>query len=263
MKKAIRSCPKCGDQMKKILYGMPSPDVLESDEYIIAGCMLGPDAPQIGCPSCGYETQPGGRTYRTEFTKPIYKPGTEDWDEPEIIQRKIDLVTASDEEVWALSDGLFQARLELLHRGVDEKQINDRYLQEENWSFMPFKPYAEVLVYVDSATKEPLMASWFFAHESTHGFCFIQAGGEQWDTVGTTNQFHDLMLSLKREALETWHVAADDSYPAPDGPPTHLSSPAVRAVIEGKYPKFGPRDSKQERPILWPYWFESDRSFWG
>lgn len=54
------SCPKCQQVggIKKILYGMPSSD-FDFDKYIVGGCCVTDEEPEIGCVKCGWEGMHG------------------------------------------------------------------------------------------------------------------------------------------------------------------------------------------------------------
>ena len=49
------SCPGCGTlgSVREIVYGMPGPD-FEFDKYIVGGCCVTDDDPDIGCRECGW-----------------------------------------------------------------------------------------------------------------------------------------------------------------------------------------------------------------
>jgi hypothetical protein len=50
-------CPHCGsDRVIPIMYGLPIPDLVaaeERGEVILAGCVIGEDAPAFHCSACG------------------------------------------------------------------------------------------------------------------------------------------------------------------------------------------------------------------
>ena len=49
-------CPGCGasESVREILYGMPGSD-FEFDKYIVGGCCVTDNDPDIGCKECGWE----------------------------------------------------------------------------------------------------------------------------------------------------------------------------------------------------------------
>ena len=49
-------CPGCGSLggVREIVYGMPGPD-FEFDKYIVGGCCVTENDPDIGCKECGWE----------------------------------------------------------------------------------------------------------------------------------------------------------------------------------------------------------------
>lgn len=54
------SCPSCGQkgQLKKIIYGMPVQD-FDFEKYIVGGCCVTGQDPEIGCVECGWEGMRG------------------------------------------------------------------------------------------------------------------------------------------------------------------------------------------------------------
>lgn len=49
------SCPSCGEKggLKKIMYGMPGED-FEFERYIVGGCIVTDEDPEIGCVKCDW-----------------------------------------------------------------------------------------------------------------------------------------------------------------------------------------------------------------
>ncbi len=54
-----RRCPRCdSDEVVPILYGMPSPEMVEASrrgEMALGGCVVFPEAPNRTCRNCGHE----------------------------------------------------------------------------------------------------------------------------------------------------------------------------------------------------------------
>jgi len=50
------NCRVCGahDSLRKTVYGMPGPD-FEFEKYIVGGCCVTENDPDIGCRKCGWE----------------------------------------------------------------------------------------------------------------------------------------------------------------------------------------------------------------
>lgn len=49
-------CPRCGATSRSIIYGMPSPDLFESDDVVLGGCVVVDDEPaDYQCSGCGHE----------------------------------------------------------------------------------------------------------------------------------------------------------------------------------------------------------------
>ena len=55
-KTASFKCPGCGasGSIREIVYGMPGSD-FEFDKYIVGGCCVTDNDPDIGCKECGWE----------------------------------------------------------------------------------------------------------------------------------------------------------------------------------------------------------------
>ena len=45
-------CEDCGSNMKRIVYGLASPEVFENPNFIIGGCLMSEDNPRWGCAAC-------------------------------------------------------------------------------------------------------------------------------------------------------------------------------------------------------------------
>lgn len=54
------SCPSCGVKggLKRILNGMPDSD-FDFEKYIVGGCCVTDNDPEIGCVKCGWEGMRG------------------------------------------------------------------------------------------------------------------------------------------------------------------------------------------------------------
>ena len=50
------SCPSCGvvGVLKRIVYGMPNSD-FDFEKYIVGGCCVTDNDPEIGCVKCGWK----------------------------------------------------------------------------------------------------------------------------------------------------------------------------------------------------------------
>ena len=51
----IKKCPKCGNKLTEIIYGMPSPELFEAakrGEVILGGCCECYDDPEYRCKKC-------------------------------------------------------------------------------------------------------------------------------------------------------------------------------------------------------------------
>jgi len=262
-----RSCPKCGNKLKAIMYGMVDSETADNPDVILGGCAVDGNEPFLGCSDCGFEGFPGGRTYRTFHTKPGYKPGTENSKSPEIITREFDLVSASTEELWGWSDGLFEARLELLHRGVSNQQIQDAYLENENWDFMPFDPFETILCYFSRLTGKVLGFGIFYAHAKFQAAHHLGQGDSRWNMLTSSTEFLEVLMKHESEGLETWKVDFDgmDSAEAYSEEMSTLGSEFLVSCLANNWaldPAGFPREMRQlDRPILWPFWF--DRSLLG
>lgn len=51
-----RACPSCGEigSLRKILYGLPD-ETFDHEKYIVGGCLVSHNDPQVGCVECGWE----------------------------------------------------------------------------------------------------------------------------------------------------------------------------------------------------------------
>jgi len=54
------SCPQCKTvgKLKKIVFGMPGED-FDFEKYIVGGCVITGDDPEIGCAECRWEGKRG------------------------------------------------------------------------------------------------------------------------------------------------------------------------------------------------------------
>jgi O-acetyl-ADP-ribose deacetylase (regulator of RNase III) len=50
-----KRCPDCNGKALPVFYGLMAIPPTEENDYLIGGCMLGPDAAQWGCRECGIE----------------------------------------------------------------------------------------------------------------------------------------------------------------------------------------------------------------
>ena len=51
----MKKCPKCGNNLTEIIYGMPAPELFEAaerGEVILGGCCLSGDDPKYHCKKC-------------------------------------------------------------------------------------------------------------------------------------------------------------------------------------------------------------------
>lgn len=257
-----RKCPQCGNKLLRIVYGMVDPSVLDDPDTIVGGCDINGIEPWLGCSQCDFRGFPGGRTYKTFHTKPGYKPGTENSENPEVIQREFDLLRATNEQLWGWSDGLFEARLELLHRGISEQEIFDAYLENELWQFMPFKPFEIALVYYSRPRGKVLGIGLFYAHERFQAANHLGGNKTTWASLHSPKLFLDTLLPHKSEGLETWELDlrdldTSDAYWESE---TDCGSAFIRACLEKDW-SVDPADFSElvgqfERPILWPHWLE-------
>ena len=256
-----RKCPNCGNELVPIVYGMVDPSARNDPKTIIGGCEIDGNEPWLGCTWCDFRGYPGGRTYKTFHTKPGYKPGTENSNNPEIIQREFDLLSARDEELWGWSDGLFEARLELLHRGVSEQEILNAYFENEHWQFMPFKPYEMALVYYSRPRKMVLGIGLFYAHERFQAAHHLTPEDTSWVAL-SPQIFIKRLVAHKSEGLETWELNLEnlDTSDAYWEGESDFGSEFVAACLAKNWSvdpaDFGGALGQWERPILWPYWLE-------
>jgi O-acetyl-ADP-ribose deacetylase (regulator of RNase III) len=50
-----KRCPECNGKAIPVFYGLMATPPTEANDYLIGGCMFGPDAPQWGCRECEIE----------------------------------------------------------------------------------------------------------------------------------------------------------------------------------------------------------------
>lgn len=53
-----KKCPKCGERLIEIIYGMPGSDLFEAEErgeVILGGCCLSGDDPKYHCKNCNID----------------------------------------------------------------------------------------------------------------------------------------------------------------------------------------------------------------
>ncbi len=257
-----RKCSQCGNELVRIVYGMVDPSLLDDRKTMLGGCEIDGNEPWLGCPECGFRGYPGGRTYKTFHTKPGYKPGTENSKNPEIIQREFDLPSATFDQLWGWSDGLFEARLELMHRGVSEREILHAYYENEHWQYMPFKPDETALVYYSKPRQMVLGIGLFYAHEKFQAAHHLTPDDDNWVTLYSPQFFIDRLVAHKSEGLETWELDltdldTSDAYWEGE---TDFGSTFIANCLEKNWSvnpaDFGGLLEQCDRPILWPYWLE-------
>ena len=45
-------CPKCGEQLREIIYGMATEDMFNNPNYVLGGCIIEEDAADYHCLTC-------------------------------------------------------------------------------------------------------------------------------------------------------------------------------------------------------------------
>ena len=257
-----RQCPQCGAILKKIQYGLTAPGDADPDA-VVGGCEIDGCEPWLGCSRCDYRGFPGGRTYKTLHTKPGYRPGTENSANPEIIQRQFNLLTANEDQLWGWSDGLFEARLELLHRGVSKEELNAAYEKNwEHWTFMPFDPHEEILVHFSRPQEKVLGVTIYFAQEKVQHALTLEADSTTWKPFESSHDFRKTVLGFKVEGVETWLLESQslETENAYWGDECDLNSAFIKSLSPSGW-RSDPRDFTDELiglrfPILWPHWYE-------
>ena len=54
----MKKCPKCGEKLIEIVYGMPGPELFEASEQgevILGGCCIGDEDPGYRCKKCKFD----------------------------------------------------------------------------------------------------------------------------------------------------------------------------------------------------------------
>ena len=255
-------CPDCGSAVKPIVYGM----VAGPGDYIIGGCMVDGTEPHFGCETCGWQGYPGGRTYQTVFYKSKIVPGTEEQNPRHYFNVKFDVVAANTEDLWEWAAGLFEARLELLHRGVPRELIEEKEREIDHWESLPFDLKEEVIAYYNPETQRVKAVAYFYAEGAIHGVVYRKPGQKEWMHFDNRADFQKTLTSFKADALESWALDfnselaetivlwGDSSLgnPALELLETTDSLP-IRTLFENS--------DQFERPILWPWWFEPANAF--
>jgi hypothetical protein len=259
---ANRKCPDCGNPLQRIIYGMVDSAVAADPSVIIGGCDINGTEPYLGCRHCGFQGFPGGRTYKTFHTKPGYKPGTENSPNPEVITREFNLLTASLEQLWAWSDGLFEARLELMHRGLSKEELEEAYRINEHWDFMPLEPVEKILCYYSRPEERVLGVGIFFADQKMQAALHLSPNSSKWRALASPGEFVDTLRKHKSEGLETWEFVSDnlDSGDAYWEGESSLGSEFLTECVERGW-KVDPglfihELAQLNRPILWPHWLD-------
>lgn len=253
-----KNCPDCKSQLKPIVYGLVTEESVKNGEVIVGGCLVDGNEPHFGCSNCGYQGFPGGRTYKTKHRKPKYKPGTENSDQPEIIQVVFDVVAATDEQLWGWAEGLWEARLELLHRGVSRDAIEKHALETENWDAMPFEETELGIVQYNPTTRRIIGIGIFYAHGKTQAYTYRLPGMENWGTCLTVGDFRHIQANFPKEAnLETWQLILKpgQSEDAFWGESTDLNHPLVMTMLasqEISKEQLEKHAPQFERFFIWP-----------
>jgi hypothetical protein len=169
-----------------------------------------------------------------------------------------DVVAATDEQLWGWSEGLWEARLELLHRGVPREVIEQHGLEVDNWDAMPFDETELGIIQYDPVSQKIIGIEIFYAHGKTQAYSYRLPGMDKWDSCFTVGDFHHVQENFPREAnLETWQLILKEgqSEDAFWGEDTDLDHPLVKsmlaseAVDKEKMEAFAPQF---ERFFIWP-----------
>lgn len=231
-----QKCPDCGAALKRVTYSRDDLEAIHLGFVIQGVADVDGKEPHIGCDRCGYRGNPGGRTYQTQHTKPGYQPGTENSDNPVIIQVLFDVVEAPEEYLWGWAEGLFEARLELVHRGHSEEEIEEYGYDQENWDAMPFHPTEYVFIQYDPQTMLVVGACIFYAHGRSQAFAYRLPNMPSWDTCLTTGDFDEVMKNFPRSAgLQTWTLKVDPDATGDAfwGDDTNLGSEIIDSMVAG------------------------------
>lgn len=262
-----RKCPKCGNGLVPIIYGMVDQATANDPSVMIGGCLIDGTEPHAGCRSCGWQGFPGGRSYKTSFTKPKLVQLSDDPDDTGVREVTFDVLSAKPEELMVWSAGLFEARLELIHRGLmSVEALEELEFENEHWESMPFEQKEATIAYIDSETSEVLAVAMFFSHKKWHMFSYAKFGLDDWDTASSQTDFTQLVVSWKRASLESWEIKTLSTSTSPEGDSSKETwgSPVIEAVwLNQKVSRDLLEEQGQQyaRPILWPWWFEPSEAF--
>ena len=261
-----RNCPKCGKTLVPIVYGMVDQATASDPSVIIGGCLIDGNQPYLGCLSCGWQGFPGGRSYKTRFTQ---RKLVQLSDDPDTGIRDVtfDVVEATPGELFVWAAGLFEARLELLHRGLTTiEELEHLEIENDHWEPMPFEQKEATIAYYDPKTSLVLAVAMFFSRENSHVFTYAESGLDDWDMVSSRKEFMDLVLSWKRESLESWEIKTLSTSTAPegDGSKETWGSPVIEAIWLNRQVArslLEEQGQQYSRPILWPSWFDPAEAF--
>ncbi len=256
----IFRCPECDTRLKDVVYGMLSGPPAENE--VAGGCEWSDEAPTKLCPNCKWEGGLGGRTWPTigSHRVPVAEPSAEFGVRVETIH--FDLAKMTNDELFELGRRVLNARLELVHRGLEPLDIDDFYDNVDAGSArsLPLVRKDACFIFYNSETKLIEQACTYGAQRTMHEFLYLRLGMDEWQMVDTLEEFHDVVFGMKKASLQVWEVDLfeGDGDDDDDSEPATYGSAAIRAMLSGvpvSQEDLENEGDQYELPIYWPHWF--------
>ena len=157
---------------------------------------------------------------------------------------------------------MYEARLELMYRGVSREEIEDRAASDTSWSSIPLEHTEVLLGYFDSKNEVLIDAMFFAANHYGHMVLGFDRATATWDAIFSKKAFKDRISSIQREGLVTFALRYDkeqlEDFDFDNV--TDIGSFVLKRFIEDPSMPIGflwHNGDEYERPILWPSWFDS------
>jgi hypothetical protein len=175
-----------------------------------------------------------------------------------------DLPTSTNEELFQIGRRNLNARLELVHRGIDPETIDEFYDQFEAGEAHSWPLIRKDACFIFFNTEGQLVEQvcTFSAQRTMHEFQYLRAGFEEWEFAETLSDFHEVVFGMKSPSLQVWLIDLDHNHEAEDDESEafHYGSEAIKAMLAKERiteDELAREGDQYERPIYWPHWFDA------